>query len=584
MAAGPPDAQAFSFRKAFLWTEIFRTFQVAIDPRKLLLAAAGILVMSLGWFGLSKLFATDAPLRADETRYGSAVVRAAVGDKQPSGRDSTEADYNLEAQRLYDRDLEQWKTLDALAGPGGRFSTLPWYEYRGPNPYFFLTALAGGDAAELRGSFSEFLSGTVPVLVEPLVKLLVPVIKLVDPDASPLTRLYLLLCLAWSVVTWAFFGGVITRLAAVQFTGKTRTTVAEAVTFVATRYKDYVLSPMVPVAIIGVVTLVMMLFAFVALIPFVGDVVLYGLGLPLVILGGAVMVVLLIGLVSYPLMYTTLSVEGTDTFDALSRSYNYVFQAPWNFLWYSLVSIFYGAIVTFFVIFAGSLSVYMGKWAVSQAPLSERTHRKPDYLFLYAPETFGWKQLFLKGSQIEQREVPETNLLSGRVTRKLEDVNKPVADQYRGTVLITEKIGAGMASFWLTLFALLIIGFSYSYFWSASTMIYLLMRKKVDDLDPDELYVEEPLPTPSPIQPPGSPPPPPLSPPTTSLPVVPPSPFTPGVPPAPLVPPPPLALPPGMPPFAPPAVPFVPPAVTPEVPPSVARDGGVTPDVEPKLD
>ncbi len=523
MAAGQPDAQAFSFRKAFLWTEIFRTFQVAIDPRKLLLAAAGILVMSLGWFALSKLFAADAPQRADEARYGSAVVRAKVGDKGLNGKEYTEADYNREAERLYGRDLEQWKTLDALAGPGGRLSTLPWYEYRGPNPYFFLTSLAGGDAAEIRGTFGEFLSGTVPVLVEPLVKLLVPVIKLVDPDASSLTRLYLFLCLVWSVVTWAFFGGVITRLAAVQFTGKTRTTISEAVIFVASRYKDYVLSPLVPVAIIGVVTLVMMAFAFVALIPFVGDVVLYGIGLPLVVLGGAVMVVLLIGLVSYPLMYTTLSVEGTDTFDALSRSYNYVFQAPWNFLWYSLVSILYGAVVTFFVIFVGSLTVYMGKWAVSQAPLSEYTNRKPDYLFIYAPETFGWKQLFLKGSPVEQAEVTDTNAASGRVTRKLVDAKPDVAAEYRTRLYTTEKIGAGMASFWLALFALLIVGFSYSYFWSASTMIYLLMRKKVDDLDPDEIYIEEPMPTPAPLTPPA----PAHAPATTSLPVVPPTPVIP---------------------------------------------------------
>ena len=203
-----------------------------------------------------------------------------------------------------------------------------------------------------------------------------------------------------------------------------------------------------------------------------------------------------------------------------------MFQAPWNFLWYSLVSIFYGAIVTFFVIFVGSLTVYMGKWAVSQAPLSEYTNRKPDYLFLYAPETFGWKHLFLKGSPVEQVEVNDTNQASGRVTRKLVDAKPDVAAEYRSRLYTTEKIGAGMASFWLALFALLIVGFSYSYFWSASTMIYLLMRKKVDDLDPDEIYIEEPMPTPAPLMPPAH------APATTSLPVVPPTPVIIPVPPS----------------------------------------------------
>jgi hypothetical protein len=38
------------------WFELFRCFQVALDPRKLLAAAAGILVMSVGWYVLSAAF------------------------------------------------------------------------------------------------------------------------------------------------------------------------------------------------------------------------------------------------------------------------------------------------------------------------------------------------------------------------------------------------------------------------------------------------------------------------------------------------------------------------------------------------
>lgn len=55
---------SFSFRTAFPWTEIFRCFQVALDPRKLLVAAAGILTMSVGWFILSAVFYSKAPERS----------------------------------------------------------------------------------------------------------------------------------------------------------------------------------------------------------------------------------------------------------------------------------------------------------------------------------------------------------------------------------------------------------------------------------------------------------------------------------------------------------------------------------------
>jgi hypothetical protein len=38
---------------------------------------------------------------------------------------------------------------------------------------------------------------------------------------------------------------------------------------------------------------------------------------------------------------------------------------------------------------------------------------------------------------------------------------------------------------------LLMLGFGYSYFWSASTIIYLLMRRHVDAAEMDEVYLEE---------------------------------------------------------------------------------------------
>src|SRR5262245_47286842 len=50
---GAPESEA---RTYWAWTELFRTFQVALDPKKLLLAAAGILVMYFGWWVLALIF------------------------------------------------------------------------------------------------------------------------------------------------------------------------------------------------------------------------------------------------------------------------------------------------------------------------------------------------------------------------------------------------------------------------------------------------------------------------------------------------------------------------------------------------
>ena len=569
MADGRDPTPTLSVRTTLPWMEIFRCFQVALDPRKLLLAAAGILAMSFGWYLLSAIFYEKAP-DPNAAQYQNTTIAAEYQDKKnpATGQNYTNEELQKEiaavAKRRYDEDYAQWAILFDLAGPGGRLRTMPWYESRGPNPFLFVTHLISSPATEWFSLIRGYLSTVAPVLLEPLVKFLLPVAKLVSPGVSPLTRFYLLLVILWTLAVWAFFGGVITRIAAIQLANKGPVTIRQAMKFVATRYVSYLLAPIVPLVIIGVVVVGLILYGVLGLIPVLGDIVFMGLGLPLIIAAGAVMAVFLIGLVGYPLMYTTLSVEGdsSDTFDALSRSINYVYQAPWNYIWYSLVAIVYGAAITFFVLFFSSLMLYMGKWAVGLTASAVWQDRKPEYLFVYAPESFQWRELMLKDSpyavvpslQYYNRDGRETNNPAEAVkavqvyTAKDPALYKQNRDRYE----FYNAWGAGLVCFWLTLFFLMMLGFSYSYFWCAATMIYLLMRKKVDEAETDEVFLEEdepeaPLPPPK-IAPDTAP-----TPPSTSLPVI-------TVPPPPVVPPtlPPIPMaPPPTPPSA--TLPFTPP-------------------------
>ncbi len=592
MADGRDPASGFSYRNALPWTEIFRCFQVALDPRKLLVAAVGILVMSFGWYVLSASFYYPAPSR-DADEYSNSKLERELRDKKKPGTDTpySEDDRRAIGDQRYQADVEQWQVLAELAGPGGSLRTLPWYENRGPNPYLFLTQLTNLPSSLWGDAVYTYLKGQIPVLTEPLVKLLMPVLKLVSPGVSPQTRLYLLLVILWMVAVWAFCGGVITRLAAVQLANKGPITLKQACQFVAKRYLSFLLAPVVPLIIIGVVVFGLMCYGLLGMIPFLGDIVFLGLGLPIIIAAGAVMAVFLVGLVGYPLMYTTLSVEGdsSDTFDALSRSINYVYQAPWHYIWYSLVAVVYGAAVTFFVLFFASLMVYLGKWAVSQTPGNESADRKPDFLFIYTPESFGWRELLLKDSPyaVEREVVPQyktwaapANPKDAIPTNRMVVVYRPISqqqyDQNRNEFWWYNTWGAGIVCFWLTLMFLMMVGFSYSFFWSAATVIYLLMRKKVDEADIDEVFVEE--------DEPEAPMPPPKSESPTSLPVIvsPTAPAAPPVPPVAVVPPPP---PPATIPFSPPPPPpVVPPVVPPPVtPPEATKPETPKPDTdEPK--
>ncbi len=522
MADGRDEAPATGAPQRYLWTNLFRSFQVALDPRKLLVAAAGILVMSFGWYVLSATFYYDKPIR------GAAEYDNKTLDREVPAKDGIDREAQLreEGDRRYLRDFKRWQVIDELAGPAvepskddplgkpaGRMRAMPWDEARGPNPYLFASQLAGQPATTWAEAALKYVLRQIPVLVEPLTKILLPIIKMVDANAGFRTRVYLLLCLLWSVAVWAFCGGVITRLAAVQFGGKERTSLMQAVRFVLSRYVSYVLSPVVPLGVVAVILLCMFLYGIVALIPFVGDILLYGLLFPLVIVGGIAMAIILLGLVGYPLMYTTISTEGSDTFDAISRSYNYVFQAPWSFVWNSLVALAYGAAVTFVVILIACLMVLLGKFGMATAASTLWTPSKPDYLFVYAPDSYGWREMLLKGSDMEL--VPGTTA----------PANPTLSDAYYKSLTGLNKAGAGLVAFWLAVVFLFMIGFSYSYFWSAYTMVYLLMRKKVDEVELDEVYIEE-----APPAPPMPPPAPPTAPSGgSSLPVVPP----PAVPPVP---------------------------------------------------
>lgn len=522
------DESSTPTRQRYLWTEIFRCFLIALDPRKLLIAAAGILAVSLGWYVLSSIFHRAAP-NPESTEYTSLdyLRREFKNYKLPDGKEYGDEDFLFEGRKKYERDAAQWQQLNALAGPGGRLSTMPWYEYRGPNPYLMVSTILSGSAVDRQEELAKFWSSSIPTLFEPLVKLLVPVVKVFDKDISPLTRVYLLLCILWSLACWAYFAGIITRIAAVQITGKDRIGLSQAVQFVTKRYLSYLLAPIVPLGMMGFVTIVLAILGIPALLPIFGD-LLYVILVPLGLLGGFFMAALLVGLLGYPLMYTTLSVEGSDTFDALSRAYNYVMQAPWQYLWYSLVAIVYGAAVTLVVVFIGSLSVYLGKWAISQTPFNESTNQRPDYLFIHAPESLGWKQLLLHGTPLEKK-VEKT-----AAGYELVDKNKADATRYRETLAWYNYAGAAVTTFWLVLLFMLMIGFSYSFFWTAMTVIYLLMRRNVDEVELDEIYLEDDEPEATSTPAVTVPPPTPINS-TTSLPMVPPPatvPFTPPPPPS----------------------------------------------------
>lgn len=468
-------SETLDLSKVFTWSALFRTFQVALDPKKLVFAAAGIFVMAMGWWLISLCYYNlwTPPKESDPAYDKSKFAKPDLTEQQISARAAQEFEA---AQRRFGL-IERW------AGPNGIYRTLPWNEERGPNPFLFATRVIQSSPAERSELISRFLTYQIPVLIEPLIKYLSPVVSLFDSSAGLWNRVYLLLMISWALLVWAFFGGVITRLAVLQLTGQERIYWSDAVRFVASRYLSYFSAPLVPLGLIAAILVGCIFLGLLNLAPGLGDFYMI-VAAPLYLGAGIAMAILLVGLIGYPMMYATISAEGSDTFDAISRSYNYVFQCPWHYLWYALVAIFYGAIVTFVVLFMSSMMVYLGKLGMTVVPGIRAVERDPEFLMIYTPTSFGWRELLLQDK-------PELAGVYDPATKQFVVLNPEQNNEYLSGYYFSNKLAAALVSTWVTLLFMLTIGFSYSYFWTASTLIYLLMRQKVDEQDLDEVYVEE---------------------------------------------------------------------------------------------
>lgn len=492
------------------WTKIFTAFKVALDIKKLLLAAAGILATWFGWWLLAIVFynARSLPKPEDFDDYKGAgyqnfvVARmrwnllhemAGTGAVPLDAGDIAKDYAEYEALRKLDEPALKARGL-AIPKPSGRLRTWPGYEDRGPNPYLLIAATiksAGGKEHMLpwdRGQVVNwFFHHQFPVLIEPLVKFLAPVAYFFDRGAGGWNRLYLILVILWTLAVWGFFGGAITRLAVAQVARNEKISLRESLRFSKDRCQSFFSAPVFPLVFLGILTLILIIFGlFSGLIPVIGDILISGLLWPVVLVIGLIMAVVLVGLVGWPLMYATISAEGSDSFDALSRSYSYVFQAPWHYLWYSVVALVYGAVLIFFVGLMGSLLVYLGEWGIRQTPFLTAVDREPSYLFIDAPTSYGWRDLFLHSSPNAR---PAIELITPAGTKMAAAYE--MTPDYLSGMKWYNYVGAFLVAVWLYLVFFLVVGFGYSFFWTASAIIYLLMRYKVDDTDMDEIHMEE---------------------------------------------------------------------------------------------
>ncbi len=260
------------------------------------------------------------------------------------------------------------------------------------------------------------------------------------------------------LAAWALFGGAISRIAAVQIARDEKISVREAMNFAVEKLLSFVSAPVIPIVIIIGLGLILTAAGFVGgLVPFVGPIAI-GVLFILALMVGVVMTLLLLGMAGgFNLMYPTIAVEGSDSFDAISRSYSYVYHRPWRLLFYTAIAIGYGAATYMFVhIFIWTTLtlthhfMQLGVWRDSE------NTRNLFAVMWPAPSS------------------------TGRLTYHID----------WSALTFGQSVGAFCIQAWVMLLVSLLGAFAISLYFSANSVIYYLMRVEVDSTEMDDVYME----------------------------------------------------------------------------------------------
>ena len=387
----------------FPWLILARIFRLAISFRSLVLAAVGSLLMITGWWVIGAIWGAPSKDAAQP-----AAACELIGVRGQGG-----CPFRAITSIIPDR---PWLLGGRMPPESGREM-----DVRTPN---ILQPVSP--------------NSPVGVLVTSWQVLGSPLLGIFQPGVG-IGRLAMLTLMGlWSLAVWAFFGAAITRTACVQLACDERLTWGSVFRHSTSRWKSYFTAPLFPaigVFLIGVPLAVLGLLAKTG----VGLFLLFLLW-PLLLVGGMLMVLLLLGLLfGWPLMWSTISTEGTDAFDALSRSYAYVFQRPLHYVFYVLVAGVLGwlgwLLVSEFTAGIVGLTYWAASWGLN-TPINQLVH--------------GTAELRAVG-----------------------------------------KAGAVGIAFWVGCVKWIAVGYIFSYFWTAAGAIYLLLRRSVDAEEMDKVALDE---------------------------------------------------------------------------------------------
>ncbi len=397
--------------EGLLFPKIFRTFRMAIQPTKLIIIFSALIIICLAG-------------RIMDLSETVVVIRNTQGKI-----------IETELQNYMNKPSQVKTYIEIYRGKS-----------RGAGVFFTLWHFA---AAKFQGSVDSVFALDIPGVVKNVADYF--------KAAEWALRHHFIYCIIFFVIYLAVIsiaGGAICRIAALQFARGEKPGLTEALRFSIKRFTSFFVAPLTPIGIIIVPVIFIFILGLTGNIPWAGELVI-GISVPLALIAGALITVVLIGMFAgFNLMFPAVAYDGSDCFDAISRSFSYVYAKPWRMGFYTTIAAVYGAIsytfvrfFAFILLLVTHLFLQLGVWMENSKEVNKLTAiwPKPEFMKLLGSSdlaTSNW----------------------------------------------TESVAAFLVYLFLLAVVGLVVSFIISFYFSTNTIIYSLMRYKVDNTALEDIY------------------------------------------------------------------------------------------------
>ncbi len=283
----------------------------------------------------------------------------------------------------------------------------------------------GGPGSPYRATESV---STVPSRITMPVRVLgAPWLRVFSEDASWTEFAHAGLAGVWGVMVWGIIGGAIARIAVVEAGTTDRASFLTALKFAFKRSYALIGSPLAPLLIVGFLAVPGILVGAISRLGELGETISGVLGF-LPILAAVPLTILLLALaITWPLMHLTVVAEGEDIFDAISRSFSYISQRTGRYAVLVGVASLLGMVGELLLLLVAYLVMNLAAWTVSLSAPHDR-------------------------------------------------------------VAIALGANGPILALWTKIIDIVVLSWSYSYLWSASALIYLILRREVDGVPTHDVY------------------------------------------------------------------------------------------------